>query len=90
MQKGLHVPASIGNQQDVEILAPDRVDDSIRFEKNLLVTGLHDLCNDHLPILFKDVEFVVSVERGYMQVDGSPGYAAQNNDFMSMLQSMLT
>lgn len=43
-----------------------------------------------LPVLLKDVEFVESVERGYVQVDGSPEYASQLNDFMGMLQGMLT
>jgi hypothetical protein len=43
-----------------------------------------------LPVLLKDVAFVESVERGYVQVDGSPEYASQLNDFMDMLQGMLT
>lgn len=43
-----------------------------------------------LPVLLKDVEFVESVERGFAQVDGSPEYAAQLNDFMGQLQGMLT
>lgn len=43
-----------------------------------------------LPVLLKDVEFVESVARGYVVVDGSPEYAAQLNDFMSHLQGMLT
>lgn len=43
-----------------------------------------------LPVLLKDVEFVESVERGYVQVDGSPEYSAQLNDFMGMIQGLLT
>jgi len=43
-----------------------------------------------LPVLLKDVEFVESVERGYAQVDGSPEYSSQLNDFMGMVQGLLT
>ena len=43
-----------------------------------------------LPVLAKEVAFVESVELGYVQVDGSPEYAAELNDFMTMLQDMLT
>lgn len=43
-----------------------------------------------LPVLLKDVEFVESVSRGYVVVDGSPEYAANLNDFMGRLQGMLT
>lgn len=43
-----------------------------------------------LPVLLKDVEFVESVERGYAVVDGSPEYSAKLNDFMGLLQGMLT
>ena len=43
-----------------------------------------------LPVLLKDVEFVESVERGYAVIDGSPEYSSQLNDFMGMLQGMLT
>lgn len=43
-----------------------------------------------LPVLLKDVEFVESVSRGYVVVDGSPEYAANLNDFMGRLQAMLT
>lgn len=43
-----------------------------------------------LPVLLKDVEFVESVARGYVVVDGSPEYAANVNDFMGRLQGMLT
>jgi hypothetical protein len=43
-----------------------------------------------LPVLLKEVAFVESVERGYVRVDGSPEYASQLNDFMTMLQGLLT
>ena len=46
--------------------------------------------NGALPVLLKDVEFVESVARGYVVVDGSPEYAANLNDFMGRLQGMLT
>lgn len=43
-----------------------------------------------LPVLLKEVEFVESVNLGYAQVDGSPEYSSQLNDFMTMIQGMLT
>lgn len=43
-----------------------------------------------LPVLLKDVEFLESVERGYVQVDGSPEYSAQLNDYTGMIQGLLT
>ncbi len=43
-----------------------------------------------LPVLLKDVEFVESVARGFVAVDGSPEYSAELNDFMGRLQAMLT
>ena len=43
-----------------------------------------------MPVLLKDVEFVESVARGYVVVDGSPEYSAQLNDFMGQLQGMLS
>jgi hypothetical protein len=41
-------------------------------------------------VLLKEVEFVESVERGYAVVEGSPEYSAQLNDFMGLLQGILT
>jgi hypothetical protein len=43
-----------------------------------------------LPVLLKDVEFVESVARGYVTVEGSPEYAAAMNDFMQRIQAMVT
>ena len=43
-----------------------------------------------MKVLLKDVEFVEGVEKGYVETIGSPEYACQLNDFMSILQSMLT
>jgi len=43
-----------------------------------------------LPVLLKDVEFVESVGKGYVTVEGSPEYAAAMNDFMQRIQAMLT
>lgn len=41
-------------------------------------------------VLLKDVEFVEGVEKGYVETVGAPEYACQLNDFMSILQGMLT
>lgn len=43
-----------------------------------------------MKVLLKDVEFVEGVEKGYVETVGSPEYACQLNDFMAVLQSMLT
>jgi hypothetical protein len=43
-----------------------------------------------LPVLLRDAAFVELVARGYVQVDGSPEYAAQLNDFMNMIQGLMT
>lgn len=43
-----------------------------------------------MKVLLKDVEFVEGVEKGYVETIGSPEYACQLNDFMAILQSMLT
>jgi hypothetical protein len=40
--------------------------------------------------LLRDAAFVELVARGYVQVDGSPEYAAQLNDFMNMIQGLMT
>ena len=39
LQQRLHVSAAICNQQDIDILAPNRIDDSIWFENNLAVVA---------------------------------------------------
>jgi len=43
-----------------------------------------------LKVLLKDVAFVEAVERGYVETLGSPEYAGYLNDYMSILQGMLT
>ena len=41
-------------------------------------------------VLGKEVEFVEGVEKGFVETLGSPEYACQLNDFMAILQAMLT
>jgi hypothetical protein len=43
-----------------------------------------------LKVLLKDVGFVEGVEQGCVEIVGSPEYAMYLNDFMSILQGMLT
>ncbi len=43
-----------------------------------------------MAVLLKDVEFVKAVELGYVETIGSPEYSCYLNDFMSVLQGMLT
>lgn len=43
-----------------------------------------------LAVLLKDVEFVEGVEKGYVETIGSPEYACYLNDYMAILQGMLT
>jgi len=43
-----------------------------------------------LKVLLKDVGFVEGVERGYVEIVGSPEYAMYLNDYMAELQGMLT
>lgn len=43
-----------------------------------------------LKVLLKEAEFVESVEKGYVLIEGSPEYAAQLNDTMGVLQGMMT
>jgi hypothetical protein len=43
-----------------------------------------------LKVLLKDVGFVEGVEKGCVEVLGSPEYAMALNDFMAVLQGMLT
>jgi hypothetical protein len=41
-------------------------------------------------LLLKDVAFVEGVEQGCVEIVGSPEYAMYLNDYMSILQGMLT
>jgi len=43
-----------------------------------------------LKVLGKECEFVEGVERGYVETVGSPEYACYLNDFMAILQDMLS
>ncbi|MFZ5643543.1 MAG: hypothetical protein ACOY46_08130 [Bacillota bacterium] len=43
-----------------------------------------------MAVLLKEVEFVEGVEKGYVEVVGSPEYACYLNDYMAILQGMLT
>lgn len=43
-----------------------------------------------LAVMNKEVEFVEGVGKGYVRIDGSPEYAANLNDFMMRVQSLLT
>ena len=43
-----------------------------------------------IAVLGKQVEFVEGVEKGYVETIGSPEYACMLNDFMAVLQAMLT
>ncbi len=38
----------------------------------------------------KEVEFVEGVEKGMVRIDGSPEYAANLNDYMMRVQTLLT
>jgi len=43
-----------------------------------------------MKVLLKEVDFVSGVEKGYVETIGSPEYACQLNDFMAIIQAMLT
>ena len=43
-----------------------------------------------IKVLLKEVEFVEAVEKDCVSIDGSPEYASQLNDFMAVLQGMMT
>lgn len=43
-----------------------------------------------MAVLLKEVEFVEGVEKGYVETIGSPEYACYLNDYMAVLQGMLT
>jgi hypothetical protein len=42
-----------------------------------------------LAIFLNEVEFVEALSKGYVQVEGSPEYAAKLNDFMQRIQAMV-
>jgi len=42
-----------------------------------------------LKVLLKDVEFVEAVDKKYVAIEGSPEYAANINDFMMTIQSLI-
>ena len=44
----------------------------------------------NLAVLLKDAEFIESVGKGFVSVEGSPEYAATLNDFMMRIQAMTT
>ena len=43
-----------------------------------------------LKVLDKEIEFVAAEEAGYVELVGSPEYACYLNDYMSLIQSMVT
>ena len=43
-----------------------------------------------LMVLLKDVEFVEAVDKNHIQIEGSPEYAANLNDFMMRIQVLTT
>lgn len=43
-----------------------------------------------MAVLLKDIEFVKAVEQGYVETIGSPEYSCYLNDYMAILQAMLT
>jgi hypothetical protein len=43
-----------------------------------------------LKVLLKEVAFVEAVEKGYVETIGSPEYACYLNDYMAILQGMMT
>jgi len=43
-----------------------------------------------LAVMNKEVDFVDGVGKGYVRIDGAPEYAANLNDFMMRVQSLLT
>jgi hypothetical protein len=43
-----------------------------------------------MKVLLKDYEFVEAVGKNCVSIDGSPEYAAQLNDFMAVLQGIMT
>lgn len=43
-----------------------------------------------LPVFLNEVEFVAAISKGYVEVEGSPEYAAKMNDFMQRIQALIT
>ena len=43
-----------------------------------------------LKVLNKEIEFVAAAERGYVETVGSPEYACYLNDYMAIIQAMVT
>jgi len=43
-----------------------------------------------MKVLLREVGFVEGVEKGYVETVGSPEYAVALNDFMAVLQGLLT
>jgi len=43
-----------------------------------------------LPVFLGDMDFVEAVGKGYVEIVGSPEYAAQLNDFMQRIQALIT
>ncbi len=43
-----------------------------------------------LPVFLNEVEFVEAISKGYVEVEGSPEYAAKMNDFMQRIQALIT
>lgn len=43
-----------------------------------------------MKVLLKETGFVESVEAGYVAIDGSPEYSSQLNDYMAVIQGMMT
>jgi len=46
--------------------------------------------NGALPVFLNEVEFVDAVGKGFVEVEGSPEYAASMNDFMQRIQALIT
>ena len=49
-----------------------------------------DSIDGALKVLLKDVEFVDAVDKKYVEIEGSPEYAANINDFMMRIQALTT
>ena len=43
-----------------------------------------------LKVLDKEEEFVAAEEKGYVELVGSPEYACELNDYMAIIQAMVT
>ena len=56
----------------------------------LLRIGVMDDDDEKVYCMLKDIEFVKAVELGYVETIGSPEYSCYLNDYMAILQAMLT